>query len=193
MMDIVLSFLALCMCVPLFCMLAILIKWDDPNGKIIYSQIRVGKKAKLFKMYKFRTMCPNADKQLSQIEKENEVTGPMFKIKDDPRITKIGKYLRKFSLDEFPQFLNVLKGDMSLVGPRPPIEREVALYSESDFDRLQIKPGITGLWQVSLRNATSFQGMLELDLLYINSLSLKNDLWILFRTVKVVILPNSAY
>lgn len=193
MMDIVLSSLALCICAPLFFILAMLIKWDDPNGTIVYSQIRVGKKGKLFKMYKFRTMCPNADKQLSQIEKDNEVTGPMFKIKDDPRITKVGKYLRKFSLDEFPQFFNVLKGDMSLVGPRPPLEREVALYSESDFDRLQIKPGITGLWQVSLRNATGFQGMLELDLLYINSLSLKNDLLILVRTVKVVILPNNAY
>lgn len=191
--DMVLSFCALILFLPLFLLIAILIKLDDPSGCIIYSQIRIGKKGKPFRMYKFRSMCTNADAQLAEIKRDNEVSGPMFKIKEDPRITKIGKYLRKFSLDEFPQFINVIKGDMSLVGPRPPLEWEVREYRGDDFKRLEIKPGITGLWQVSLRNSTNFQGMLELDLLYINNISLKNDLLILVRTVKVVLFPNNAY
>lgn len=192
-MDISLSVFALILCIPLFFIVAILIKLDDPSGKVVYSQIRIGKKGKPFKIYKFRTMHPNAEQQLAKIKDNNEITGPMFKIKKDPRITKVGKYLRKFSLDEFPQFINVLKGDMSLVGPRPPLEQEVEEYCENDLKRLQIKPGITGLWQVSLRNSVSFQGMLELDLVYINSLSIRNDVLILFRTIKVVLYPNTAY
>ncbi|WP_314066452.1 sugar transferase [uncultured Vagococcus sp.] len=192
-MDIVLSFCALILFLPLFLIIALLIKLDDPRGRILYSQIRIGKKGRPFRMYKFRSMCTNAEAQLAEIKRENEISGPMFKMKEDPRITKIGKYLRKFSLDEFPQFINVIKGDMSLVGPRPPLEWEVLEYKGDDFKRLEIKPGITGLWQVSLRNSTSFRGMLELDLLYINNLSLKKDLLILVKTVKVVLFPNNAY
>lgn len=192
-MDIVLSCLALCFFIPLFIVISLIIKTDNPKGHIFYQQIRIGKNGKPFKMYKFRTMDMDADSQFMGLKEANEVCGPMFKIKDDPRITKVGKILRKYSLDEFPQFINVLKGDMSVVGPRPPLEREVEVYSEFDCQRLMIKPGITGLWQVTLRNMTNFKGMLELDLLYIDSLSVKNDLIILIKTVKVVLFPNAAY
>ena len=144
-------------------------------------------------MWKFRSMIVNADKMVKQLEEQNEIDGAMFKIKDDPRVTKIGHVIRKYSLDELPQLWNVLKGDMSLVGPRPPLPMEVADYTDYDKLRLTVTPGCTGLWQVTKRNDADFDEMVELDLEYINKSSLWFDFKILLKTVGVVIHPNSAY
>lgn len=144
-------------------------------------------------MWKFRSMIVNADKMVEQLEEQNEIDGAMFKIKDDPRVTKVGHIIRKYSLDELPQLWNVLKGDMSLVGPRPPLPMEVADYTDYDKLRLIVTPGCTGLWQVTKRNDADFDKMVELDLEYINNSSLWFDFKILLKTVGVVIHPNSAY
>ena len=144
-------------------------------------------------MWKFRSMIVNADKMVEQLEEQNEIDGAMFKIKDDPRVTKIGHIIRKYSLDELPQLWNVLKGDMSLVGPRPPLPMEVEDYTPYDKSRLTVTPGCTGLWQVTKRNDADFDEMVELDLEYINNSSLWFDFKILLKTVGVVIHPNSAY
>ncbi len=144
-------------------------------------------------MWKFRSMIVNADKMVEQLEEQNEIDGAMFKIKDDPRVTKIGHVIRKYSLDELPQLWNVLKGDMSLVGPRPPLPMEVEDYTDYDKLRLTVIPGCTGLWQVTKRNDADFDEMVELDLEYINNSSLWFDFKILLKTVGVVIHPNSAY
>lgn len=138
-------------------------------------------------------MIVNADKMVEQLEEQNEIDGAMFKIKDDPRVTKIGHVIRKYSLDELPQLWNVLKGDMSLVGPRPPLPMEVEDYTDYDKLRLTVIPGCTGLWQVTKRNDADFDEMVELDLEYINNSSLWFDFKILLKTVGVVIHPNSAY
>lgn len=191
--DILGSFVGLIVLSPLFLVVAYKIKKEDPEGPVFFSQDRVGKNGKVFKMYKFRSMCVDAEEKLETLLQHNEVEGAMFKMKDDPRITKIGKFIRKTSIDELPQLLNVLKGEMSLVGPRPPLLREVAEYSAYDRQRLLIKPGCTGLWQVSGRNHVGFDEMVRLDLRYINKLSIKNDLKIILKTVKVVIQPNGAY
>lgn len=191
--DIVGSLLGLIVLSPLFLIIAILMKLEEPKGPIFFSQIRVGLDQKNFKMYKIRSMVTNAEDLLEELLEQNEVDGAMFKMKEDPRITKIGRIIRKFSIDELPQLWNVVKGDMSLVGPRPPLEREVIEYTEHDKQRLLIKPGCTGLWQVSGRNDLDFDQMVELDLRYIKNLSLKNDLFILFKTVWVMIKPNGAY
>ncbi len=168
-------------------------KFEEPKGPIFFSQTRIGLNEKPFKMYKIRSMVTNAEELLENLLDENEVEGAMFKMKEDPRVTKIGKTIRKFSIDELPQLWNVIKGDMSLIGPRPPLEREVAEYTPYDKQRLLIKPGCTGLWQVSGRNDLDFDEMVELDMKYIQNLSLRTDLWILFKTVWVMIKPNSAY
>ncbi|SQC62358.1 Putative colanic biosynthesis UDP-glucose lipid carrier transferase [Listeria fleischmannii subsp. fleischmannii] len=144
-------------------------------------------------MYKFRTMRTNAEAELEKYLKQNEIDGAMFKMKKDPRVTKIGRFLRKMSLDELPQIWNVLKGDMSLIGPRPPLPREVAVYSSYDKQRLLVTPGCTGLWQVSGRNALSFEEMVELDLHYIRHLSFKLDFKILCKTFIVLLFPKGAY
>lgn len=190
--DILASGLALILLSPLFLVLIILIKRED-RGPAFYSQTRIGKDEKPFKMWKFRSMIVNADKMVEQLEEQNEIDGAMFKIKNDPRITKIGHTIRKYSLDELPQLWNVLKGDMSLVGPRPPLPMEVADYTEYDKLRLTVIPGCTGLWQVTKRNDADFDEMVELDLEYINKSSLWFDFKILLKTVGVVIHPNSAY
>ncbi|AGY81960.1 sugar transferase [Carnobacterium inhibens] len=191
--DILLSSLGLIFLVPMTLIIAILIKIDDPKGKVFFSQNRVGKNEEIFKMYKFRSMYSNAEERLESILKYNEIHGAMFKMKEDPRITRIGKYLRKTSLDELPQFFNVLKGNMSLIGPRPPLLQEVELYSLYDKQRLLIRPGITGLWQVSGRNSLSFHQMVELDIEYIKNRSILNDMKILLKTVIVVIKSSDAY
>lgn len=187
--DILASGIALILLSPLFLVLIILIKKED-GGPAFYSQERIGKDEKPFKMWKFRSMIVNADKMVEQLEEQNEIDGAMFKIKDDPRVTKIGHVIRKYSLDELPQLWNVLKGDMSLVGPRPPLPMEVEDYTEL---RLTVIPGCTGLWQVTKRNDADFDEMVELDLEYINNSSLWFDFKILLKTVGVVIHPNSAY
>ena len=169
------------------------IKSEEKGGTIIYKQQRVGKNGKLFSIYKFRSMCMDADKKLEELKQLNEVEGAMFKLHNDPRVTKVGKILRKTSLDELPQLYNVLKGDMSLVGPRPPLPNEVKEYTEYDKQRLLVIPGCTGLWQVSARNEVGFHEMVELDLQYIKKSGLLYDLAIMLKTIKIMIVPNGAY
>lgn len=191
-MDLLLSLLGLLVLSPLLLLIALLIKLES-RGPVIFRQERIGKGQQPFTMYKFRSMCDRADEMKDQLTTFNEATGPLFKIQRDPRLTKVGAWLRRFSLDELPQLFNVLKGDMSLVGPRPPVRREVAEYSEWAYKRLDIKPGITGLWQVSGRSDLSFEEMLKLDIYYIWNWSLSNDLKILLRTLPVVITAKGAY
>ncbi|EOT49316.1 hypothetical protein IGK74_001346 [Enterococcus sp. AZ150] len=192
-LDVVGSFFGLIIAGIIILFVAFLMKIEEPKGPIFFSQIRVGKNGKPFKMYKIRSMCIDAEEKLAELLSLNEIEGAMFKMKDDPRITKIGKFIRKTSIDELPQLWNVLKGDMSLVGPRPPLVREVEHYTEHDKERLFVKPGCTGLWQVSGRNSLSFNQMVNLDIKYIENLSLKNDTVIIFKTVLMMIKPNGAY
>ncbi|WP_455390343.1 sugar transferase [Lactiplantibacillus pentosus] len=191
--DVCASFTALVLLSPMFLVVAIAIKAEDSQGKVFYSQIRVGKGGKRFKMYKFRSMVSNADELLKTLISENDVDGAMFKMKLDPRVTKVSSFIRKYSIDELPQLVNVLKGNMSLVGPRPPLEREVKEYTDYDKQRLYVKPGCTGLWQATVRNSVGFDEMVRLDLIYVQKRSLKFDLWIIFRTVKIMFRPNGAY
>lgn len=190
--DIVAATCGIVILSPLMVLIAVLIKAED-HGPIFYKQIRVGKNGKEFKMYKFRSMFVNADKMLDKLKEQNDVDGPMFKMKKDPRVTKIGHFIRKHSLDELPQFLNVLRGDMSLVGPRPPLPSEVAEYSEYDKQRLFVIPGCTGLWQATERNEVGFNRMVELDIEYIKKASIAYDLLIIFKTIGIVLKPNSSY
>lgn len=192
-MDITAALSLIVFLFPLLVLIAVLIKIDDPNGKVFFCQQRIGKDEKIFKMYKFRSMYCDAEKRLEELLQYNEMDGAMFKMKDDPRVTRIGKFIRALSLDELPQLINVVQGEMSLVGPRPPLVREVAEYTVYDKQRLLVKPGITGLWQVSGRSSVSFPEMVELDLEYIRCLSLKNDIIILLKTVKVVLKSEDAY
>ena len=165
----------------------------DSEGPVFYSQVRVGKNGRRFRIYKFRSMYKDADARLKDLLDKNEVEGPMFKIEDDPRITKVGKFLRRTSLDEFPQFLNVFKGDMSLVGTRPPTEREFEEYNEYYRRRLSMTPGITGLWQISGRSdIQDFEEVMKLDLEYIDNWSLTLDLKILLKTFVVVLKGRGA-
>ncbi|WP_102279279.1 sugar transferase [[Lactobacillus] timonensis] len=191
--DIIASALALVILSPLLLIIAICIKVDDPKGPVFYSQIRVGKDGKHFKMFKFRSMVTNADQLLEKLRAKNEVDGAMFKIKNDPRITRVGRVIRKYSLDELPQLANVVLGSMSIVGPRPPLVSEVAEYTDYDKQRLMVKPGATGMWQVGGRNDVSFDEMVRLDLTYIQKRSIWLDLKIMFETVKIMIIPNGAY
>ncbi|MDF2564623.1 MAG: multidrug transporter, partial [Massilibacillus sp.] len=178
---------------PLFLVVALLIKLEDPRGKVIFKQVRVGKNGKKFNIYKFRSMISNAEELLDDLLDCNETTGAMFKMKDDPRITHIGHFIRKTSIDELPQLFNVLKGDMSLVGPRPPLPREVAEYTDYDRQRLLVTPGCTGLWQVSGRSELGFKEMVELDLKYIQNRSVFEDFKIIVKTVGVIVGSKDAY
>lgn len=190
--DIVAATCGIVILSPLMIIIAVLIKGED-HGPIFYKQVRVGKNGKLFKIYKFRSMFVNADKMLDKLKEQNDVEGPMFKMKNDPRVTKIGRFIRKHSLDELPQFFNVLKGDMSLVGPRPPLPLEVVEYSEYDKQRLYVTPGCTGLWQATERNEVGFSEMVQLDIQYIQRASFIFDLWIIWKTLEIMINPNSSY
>lgn len=172
----------------LYLLLAIIIKIDDPKGSPIFAQQRVGKNGKPFTMYKFRTMCVDAEDRLEEIAHLNEKTGPVFKIKDDPRILRSGKLIRKLSLDELPQFWNVLKGDISVVGPRPALPKEAATYNEYQKQRLLIKPGITCYWQTRTnRDSISFDDWIDLDLLYIKQCGVWADVKLIVQTVGVVL------
>lgn len=191
-LDILLSGIALLLLSPLFLVIAMCIKLED-RGPIFFSQIRVGRFGREFRMFKFRSMCLDAEQRLKDLLAKNQhKQGVTFKLKNDPRITRVGRILRKFSLDELPQFYNVFKGDMSLVGPRPPVPREVALYSQADRRRLAVKPGITCIWQVSGRAEIDFHGQVELDVKYIESQRLATDLRILAKTVPAVISGKGA-
>lgn len=191
--DIILSFLLLVCLSPVFVLVGLFIKLDGPNGGILFKQYRVGINGEIFKIYKFRSMYPDAEERLEKIKHLNEIDGHMFKMKDDPRVTKIGKFIRAYSIDELPQLLNVLKGDMSLIGPRPPLIREYKNYTNYDKKRLAVTPGVTGLWQVSGRNSLSFDQMVALDLKYIRELSFMNDVKIFLKTIIVVVKKDNAY
>jgi exopolysaccharide biosynthesis polyprenyl glycosylphosphotransferase len=192
-MDITGSIVGLALLSILLVLIAVLIKIEDPKGPIFFSQTRVGKNGKEFKMYKFRSMVSDAEEKLEDLLKYNEVSGAMFKMKDDPRITRIGTFIRKTSIDELPQLLNVLMGDMSLVGPRPPLPREVEEYTSYDKQRLLVKPGCTGIWQVSARNSVGFEEMVEMDLYYIQNRGLYFDLKIILKTVTVLLGSKNAF
>lgn len=186
-LDIVLSLLGLIILAIPFLILSIIIVIDSPGAPAIYTQVRVGKDKRTFKFYKFRSMVPNAEKKLERLLHKNEIEGPAFKMKDDPRITRVGRFIRKASIDELPQLLNVLKGDMSLVGPRPPLIREVSQYNDEQMRRISIKPGITCYWQIQpKRNSLSFDEWFALDIKYIEERSFLTDVKILFKTVRAV-------
>lgn len=191
--DIVGALIGLILFSPVMLIIFIIMKIKEPKSPFFFSQTRIGKNEKPFKIYKIRTMEVNAESKLSQLMSQNEVKGPMFKMKEDPRVTKVGKVLRKTSLDEIPQLINVLKGDMSLVGPRPPLPREVDEYTDYQKKRLAVKPGCTGLWQVSGRSELSFDEMVALDLDYIKNQSLWLDIKIILKTIKVMIFRSGAY
>lgn len=176
---------------PILALISLAIKLDS-RGPVLFKQVRSGLNGRLFPLYKFRTMGIDAEKKKKELEKLNEMSGPVFKIRNDPRVTRIGKFLRKTSLDEFPQFLNVLKGDMSVVGPRPPIPKEVENYEPWQHRRLSVKPGITCTWQVSGRNQIDFDDWIRLDLAYIDNWSLWNDTKIIARTVPAVLKGDGA-
>lgn len=192
-LDILFSLFSLIILSPLFLLVGFVIKYDGSKGVVFFQQERVGINGKTFRMYKFRSMYPESEKRLKKIKHLNEIEGHMFKMKEDPRVTPIGKFIRAYSIDELPQLLNVLKGDMSLIGPRPPLIREFEKYSEYDKKRLAIRPGITGLWQVSGRNSLSFDEMVALDLRYIREISFMYDVKIFFKTIVVVIKKENAY
>lgn len=190
--DILGSLIGIILLLPLFIIVSILIKIEDPKGKVIFTQSRNGKYPKVFKMYKFRSMVYNAEELLNSLMDKNEQTGPVFKINDDPRITKIGKFIRKTSIDELPQLFNVLKGDMSLVGPRPPLPDEVSKYTPYQMQRLAVKPGITCIWQVSGRNNIGFDEWVEMDLEYIKKRNTWLDIKLIFKTVFVLFGDDNA-
>ena len=193
--DIVGSIVGVVLTIPFIFVVGMAIKLESKSlrAKVFFVQERVGKDGKTFKMIKFRSMQEDAEEQLKNLLHKNEIKGAMFKMKNDPRVTKVGKFIRKTSIDELPQFFNVLVGNMSLVGPRPPLMREVVQYSAKDKARLLVKPGITGLWQATVRNDSDFDVMVKLDLEYIKSLNFKNDMNILFKTILIVFHPNGAY
>ena len=190
-LDLLLSLLALVILSPLLLIVAIVIKIES-KGPIIFSQKRIGLNGQEFKMYKFRSMVVNAEELKKKLVKKNEMSGPMFKIKDDPRITKVGKFIRKTSIDELPQLINIVKGDMSLVGPRPSLPNEVAKFEHWMLDRLNVKPGLTCYWQVSGRNNIDFIEWMKLDLKYVDERSFLLDLKLIFKTFFVLFGDKNA-
>ena len=185
--DIVFSLLALILLAPLALLISLAIVLDSPGDGVIFRQRRVGRDGKLFWLYKFRTMCPDAEEQLNELLSQNQMDGPVFKIKGDPRITRVGRFLRKTSLDELPQLLNVLQGDMSIVGPRPALPREVELYSDYQRQRLYVTPGLSCYWQIAPhRNEMSFDEWVALDLKYIQERSFWVDWKIIFLTIRAM-------
>ena len=176
---------------PVIAIVACAVKFTS-KGPIFFSQKRVGKNGKLFDMYKFRSMVVNAEELKEKLAHQNEMSGPMFKMKDDPRVTKVGKFIRKTSLDELPQLWNVLKGDMSLVGPRPSLPKEVKQFEEWMYKRLTVKPGLTCYWQVSGRNNIDFEDWMKLDISYVEDRNLWIDIKLIFKTVFVLFGDKNA-
>ena len=177
---------------PVWALIALAIKLDSP-GPILFRQERVGFRGKQFTVFKFRSMTVDAEQQLDKLREQNEMAGPLFKIRDDPRRTRVGRFIRRTSLDELPQFINVLRGDMSMVGPRPGLASEVAQYQDWHRKRLEVLPGLTGLWQVSGRSELTFDEMVMLDIYYAENWSLGMDLRIIIRTVPQFIFGDGAY
>ncbi len=163
------------------------------RGPVFFEQKRMTKDCRIFYMYKFRTMYIDAEERLKELMKLNEADGPLFKMKNDPRITRVGRFLRRFSIDELPQIINVLKGELSLVGPRPPLPSEVEEYTEWEMKRMNVKQGITGLWQISGRSDLSFEEMARLDLYYIQNWSIEMDIKIIIKTIPAVLFGKGAY
>lgn len=177
---------------PLWATLYLAIRLDSP-GPVFFKQTRVGRRGRLFLLYKFRTMYVDAEQRKAALAAQNETGGVIFKMKDDPRVTRMGKLLRRSSLDELPQLLNVLQGDMSIVGPRPPVPSEVVQYTPAERRRLDAEPGLTCIWQVSGRSNIPFEGQVRLDVQYIETRSFWRDVWILLKTVPAVLLGRGAY
>jgi exopolysaccharide biosynthesis polyprenyl glycosylphosphotransferase len=190
-LDIAVSALLLVLAAPIILLVATAIKLTSP-GSVFFKQTRIGLNGRIFTLYKFRTMIEDAHERREEVSHLNEMTGPVFKMKDDPRVTTVGRVLRKFSLDEIPQFWNVFRGDMSLVGPRPPIPEEVANYHRWHRRRLSMKPGLTCLWQINGRNNVDFDRWMQLDLQYIDNWSPLLDLKILLRTIPAVLSGRGA-
>lgn len=189
--DIVLSLLGIIATSPIMIIVSIIIKLED-GGEIIFSQERVGKDGKLFRMYKFRSMKPNAEEIKEKLMNKNEMSGPMFKIKDDPRITKIGHFIRRTSIDELPQLFNIIKGDMSLVGPRPSLPKEVEQFEPWMLERLKVKPGLTCYWQVGGRNSIDFEDWMKLDVKYVNDRNIFLDMKLILLTFRVLLGDDNA-
>lgn len=191
-LDITVASIAIVLTAPIMLITAILIKLESP-GPVIFKQVRVGKDGEHFYCYKFRSMYVDAEQRLRELQAQNEADGPVFKMKRDPRVTRVGRVIRKLSIDELPQLFNVLQGDMSLVGPRPALPSEVAKYTYEQLGRLHAIPGITGLQQVSGRSDLDFKRWVELDLQYIAEQSIWKDIEILLRTIPAVLLGRGAY
>ena len=193
-LDLTGALVGVCVFLPVFVVTALLIKLED-QGPVFFGQQRVGAGGRLFRMWKFRSMRVNADQLKDALLTANQhgQAGVTFKIQNDPRVTRVGKWIRKLSIDEAPQFYNVLRGEMSLVGPRPPLSREVAAYKASHLRRLRVKPGITCLWQIGGRSDIDFEGQVRLDLEYIRSSSALYDILILLKTLPAVIFGKGAY
>ena len=189
--DVICSFIGVVVLSPLFIVIAIIIKATS-KGPVFFSQKRVGKNGKEFDMYKFRSMVVNAEELKEKLASQNEMSGPMFKMKDDPRVTKVGKFIRKTSIDELPQLWNVLKGDMSLVGPRPSLPKEVAQFESWMYKRLEVKPGLTCYWQVSGRNNIDFEDWMKLDIRYVEERSLFVDIKLILKTIFVLFGDKNA-
>ncbi|MEZ4640556.1 MAG: sugar transferase [Caldilineaceae bacterium] len=191
-LDLVLGTLIALLTLPITLLIALAIRLDSP-GPVLYSQVRVGRNGQLFRIYKFRSMVVNAEARREEVADLNEATGPLFKVRDDPRRTRTGRVLRRFSLDELPQLINVFRGEMSLVGPRPNLPEEVAQYEEWHRKRLSVSPGATGLWQISGRSDLTFDEMVLLDIYYTENWSVGLDLSILLTTIPKVLLGKGAY
>jgi len=191
-LDIFLATIGLVASLPLWLVIAVAIRFDSP-GRALFIQERVGIHGRLFRFYKFRSMYIDAEQRLADVQAQNEIDGPVFKMRNDPRVSRVGALLRRTSLDELPQLINVLKGEMSLVGPRPPLPREVEQYRPGDAVRLSVKPGLTCLWQIRGRSHVGFDQWMEYDREYVRNMSLWLDAQILLRTVWVVISCRGAY
>ena len=191
--DLFFTSMALLVLSPVFLVCALAVKLSDPKGPVIFKQIRVGKNGKHFTMYKFRSMYADAEERKKELEKFNETSGPTFKMKNDPRIYSFGRILRKFSLDELPQLINIIKGDMSIVGPRPPIPAEVEKYEPWHNMRLSVTPGLTCIWQVSGRSKISFEDWMRLDNRYVQKATIKDDMELIAKTFKIVLKGDGAY
>ncbi len=191
-MDIVLSLIGIFILSPLLLAVAIIIYIDDPTGSPVFIQERIGKDGKPFWFFKFRSMVVNAEAQLKALQSLNEMDGPVFKIKNDPRVTRVGRFIRRTSIDELPQLFNILKGDMSLVGPRPPLLNEVKQYGPFERQRLLVKPGLTCYWQARGRNEIKFHEWMELDMQYVYEHSLWVDLKLIWLTMRVVLTGKGA-
>ncbi|WP_349406220.1 sugar transferase [Clostridium perfringens] len=177
---------------PVFLIVAIAIKFEDSKGSVLFSQKRVGQYGKEFNMYKFRSMVSNAEELKAKLMEQNEMSGPMFKMKHDPRITRVGKFIRKTSIDELPQLINILKGEMSLVGPRPSLPKEVDKFEPWMLERLEVKPGLTCYWQVMGRNDIDFEDWMKLDIKYVHDRNLWLDIKLIFKTFFVLFGDESA-